>query len=307
MASVPLAFPIVAAANTCSGIQRTVKTKAPAPSMPFRNPRRLLAVSCSSLERFSMCIMRPHRKAKMKRKPGSALLILPPTANLATQQLGGRPFSQRAAQIHKLAEMIGIVVGEEQSLTQYRLTITMGNLGIQIGLRVFHQADYFSQVALKRFYGFIPRSGIGRPRRLRPVAFGKTRRNVLGVAAELQDVPLRDARMLQELPPGVRESGDEGSALCFREILDGIHEMDVRPASFQEVDHVVAQCFVAIARSCFFAGYRLFLGGRPDFFLHIGDSYFSETRTCCGMSGTGCKVVFVKPALPNIFSYCTKV
>jgi len=136
--------------------------------------------------------------------------------------------------------MIGVVVGEQQRLAQNGLSVAVGNLRIQIGLRAVHEADHFLEVAAERFHGFVPGSRVGRPRRLRPVALRKTRRNVLGVAAEFQDVPLRDSRMLQKLPAGVRQSGDEGSALRFGKTLDGIHEMNVRPASLQDVDEVFA-------------------------------------------------------------------
>src|SRR5919108_2580660 len=103
--------------------------------------------------------------------------------------------------------------------------------------------------------------------------------------------------MLQKLPAGVRQSGDEGSALRFGKTFDRVHEMDVRAAPFQKIDEVFAQSFVVVARTCLFPGYRLFLGRWLCFFLHDGDSYFSETRTCCGISGTGRKVVFANPAL----------
>jgi hypothetical protein len=37
------------------------------------------------------------------------------------------------------------------------------------------------------------------------------------------------------------------------------------------------------------------------------DRYFSEIKTCCGISGIWCMVVFVNPASWNIFSYSAKV
>jgi hypothetical protein len=37
------------------------------------------------------------------------------------------------------------------------------------------------------------------------------------------------------------------------------------------------------------------------------DRYFSEIKTCCGISGIWCMVVFVNPASWKIFSYSAKV
>src|SRR6266581_1912884 len=52
MPSEAVAF--AAAPNNSSGIKRTLSTNAPAPSMPLRNPRRLLNNSWLRLEMFSM-------------------------------------------------------------------------------------------------------------------------------------------------------------------------------------------------------------------------------------------------------------
>jgi hypothetical protein len=43
------------------------------------------------------------------------------------------PSPQQAANVYKLAEMVGVVVSHEQSLTQNRLAVPPGNRGEQIG------------------------------------------------------------------------------------------------------------------------------------------------------------------------------
>src|SRR5205807_10320421 len=62
----------------------------------------------------------------------------------------------------------------------------------------------------------------------------------------------------------MRQPGNERSALCFGKAFDGIHEMNVRPASLQKVDEVFAQRFVIVARRGFL------LGGWLCFFFHHG-------------------------------------
>src|SRR5215472_967007 len=196
--------------------------------------------------------------------------------------------------------MIGVVVRHQQGLAQDCLALTMRNPGVQIRLWILHQADHLLEISPKALDGLGPRCSIRGPSCFRPVAFGKSGGNVLGVAAELQDVPLRDPRMLQELPAGMRQSRDKGSAFGLGETLDGVPEMDVRATALQQIDEVFTQFAIVTARA------GLVLACRFGFFLHK-DSYFSESRTCCGTSGMECKLVFANPALPAIFSYCAKV
>src|SRR5713226_3794172 len=106
--------------------------------------------------------------------------------------------------------------------------------------------------------------------------------------------------MFQQLPSRMRQFCDEGATFGLGKAFHGIHKMHVRPASLQQRDKVFAQPTIIVAR--FFL-----LVCRPFYFFLHSDSYVSETRTCCGTSGTECKVVLTKPAVPNIFSYCAKV
>src|SRR5258708_1381241 len=167
-------FALTEAANNCSGIQRTLKTKAPAPSTPFRNPRRLLPICCSFVEMFSIWIISPHSNKRWKEAKGCipSWTILPPSGNLANPACLGRgPVSLRAPQIHELPQMIGVMVRQHQRLAQDRLAIAMRDFCVQIRFWILHQVDHFLQVALESLYGFVPRSVIRRHGRLRPVAF----------------------------------------------------------------------------------------------------------------------------------------
>src|SRR6266849_10297286 len=106
--------------------------------------------------------------------------------------------------------------------------------------------------------------------------------------------------MFQQLPSRMRQFCDEGATFGLGETFHGIHKMHVRPASLQQRDKVFAQRTIIVACSVLLVWHPF------CFFLH-SDSYVSETSTCCGTSGTGCKVVLTKPAFPNIFPYCAKV
>src|SRR5580704_7170635 len=126
------------------------------------------------------------------------------------------------------------------------------------------------------------------------------------VSTELQDVPLCEPRVLEQLPARMRKGVGERSIFPSREAIQRIHKVNVRAPAFKKINQLFAQIAVCIRRRfnpgvlrsflrCLFV--RLFL-------FHSG---FPEISTCCGIPVTGCKVVFAKPVLANIFSYSEKV
>src|SRR5262249_2697010 len=145
--------------------------------------------------------------------------------------------------------MIGIVICQQQRLAQNRLPASVGNLRIQIRLRILHELDHLFQIALKIPYALFPRSVIWRKRCLRPVPPGKIRGDMLRIPAELQNVPLRDSRVLQQLPTGVRQSLGEHTLLALRKPCERIFKMHVRSAAFQQINEVFSQRFVMILLS----------------------------------------------------------
>src|SRR6266404_5531343 len=119
--------------------------------------------------------------------------------------------------------------------------------------------------------------------------------------------------MFQQLPARVRQTRRECAALVGREFFERVHELHVRGAALQQIDQMLAQCgiihtrgraraFSTRAFSC--CAFAALLVGR---FLFLLQADFSETITCCGISGTGCSVDFANPALRNIFSYSENV
>src|SRR6266404_4268896 len=85
--------------------------------------------------------------------------------------------------------VIRVVIGQHQRLAENRLALSVRNRRAQIGLRVFHQLDHFLEVVLEFSHALRPGSFVLRSWGLRPVALGKTGRNMLCVAAEFQQVP----------------------------------------------------------------------------------------------------------------------
>src|SRR5258708_33530286 len=133
---------------------------------------------------------------------------------------------------------------------------------------------------------------------------------MLRVAAEFQDVPLRDSRMFQQLPARVWQTRGDRAAFVGRKFLDRVHKMHVRGAALQYIAHMLAQRHIiararaSSARS--FCARTLFALRFPSCLLFL-QADFSETITCCGIPGTGCSIEFANPALRNIFSYSEKV
>src|SRR5712671_7291654 len=136
---------------------------------------------------------------------------------------------------------------------------------------------------------------------------------MLGVAAELQNVPLRNPRMLQQLPTGVRQARRKRSTLVRWKFFQRIQKLHVSRATLQQIDQVLTQRRIVHAR-----GFSISAGSGSTFpacllaacsrgCLLFLQADFSETITCCGISGTGCSVDFANPAFRNIFSYSEKV
>src|SRR6266481_2966322 len=113
--------------------------------------------------------------------------------------------------------------------------------------------------------------------------------------------------MLQQLPAGVRQTGRKGPTFVRRKLLERIHKVHVRRAAFQHIDQVFAESRIAARARTFSARALLRLGACFSYCLFFLQADFSETSTCCGISGTGCSDKFANPALRNIFSYSEKV
>src|SRR5580698_2193924 len=175
--------------------------------------------------------------------------------------------------------MIGIMIGEQQGFAQNRLSLAVRYFGGQISTRIRHQMDHFEQIALEGRYALVPSLTIGRRRCFWPVTGWKRRRDVFWISAELQDIPLREPRMFEQLPARMRQTIRERSIFLWRESFQRIHEVYVRASAFQQIGDLFAQLAIYIARRLlrYFLG-RFFVSFFDGLFLfHSG---FPEISTC---------------------------
>ena len=137
--------------------------------------------------------------------------------------------------------MIGVVVGQEHRLAGDRLAVAPGDARQQIGPGIFDQRQHRLEICWERFDGIRPCGITGRLVGCRPIPVRPIGRFVLCIAAELEDVVLGDAEVLEEAPGGVRGFARFFAAKRRGEIGDGIVEGDVGVAAFEHFEKVVAQ------------------------------------------------------------------
>src|SRR5207244_13189566 len=119
---------------------------------------------------------------------------------------------------------------------------------------------------------------------------------VLGSAAEFEDVPLRDAPVLEKLPGRMQQPRGSRSAQRRRQILNRIVNVEVGAAALEQVHEVLAEQSAFVSRGFGAWTRRSFLHGAV-----------SDTNTVLGMPEAGCVVVFRNPTLRNMASYSRNV
>lgn len=110
------------------------------------------------------------------------------------------PGGEETADEDELAEMVGVVIGEEKSFVQQRLVIGVRDGRKKIGCGIFDFGGELFQVGVKRSDAVLPGFFVGRFGRFGPIASRKIGRSVLGIERVFDDVPLGDAEMLEEFP-----------------------------------------------------------------------------------------------------------
>src|SRR5207248_3461366 len=150
------------------------------------------------------------------------------------------PGAEQASQQNELAQVVRVVVGEHQRFTQHGLSGAVGNAGKQVGLRVGHEALHDAQVALHLGHARVPGGGLWRGVVLGPVARRPLRRNVLLALRELDDIPLRNADVLEQAPRGKGLPGGSRAPERAGPIGERVPEGDVGVTAAQQLEHVVA-------------------------------------------------------------------
>src|SRR5262245_50164228 len=106
------------------------------------------------------------------------------------------PGAEGTADNNQLSQMVGVVVGNEESLSQDGLSVALRNRREQVRGRVSDQILHRLQIRTESLDASVPRGLIRRGVASGPVAFGERGRDVAGVAGKFQNVPLGDAHVL---------------------------------------------------------------------------------------------------------------
>ncbi|PYO27058.1 MAG: hypothetical protein DMD73_10645, partial [Gemmatimonadetes bacterium] len=156
------------------------------------------------------------------------------------------PGAEQAAQQHELAQMVRVVVGEHQRFAQHGLAAAVRDAGEQVGLWVGHEALHGAEVPLHLGHARLPSGRVGRGVLLWPVARRPLRGDVLRALGELDDIPLRDADVLEQAPRSERLPGGPRAPERGRPIADRVSKRDMGVTAAQQLDHVVAKGAVGI-------------------------------------------------------------
>ena len=111
-----------------------------------------------------------------------------------------RPGSKQAAHQHHLSQVVSVMVGNEQRFPQNCLTLTVRYPRVQVRRWITHQLAHGFEVGLKCLHALVPRHSVRRSLRFGPVSGGPFWRLVLRIPAEFEDVPLRQAHVLDDFP-----------------------------------------------------------------------------------------------------------
>ncbi len=115
------------------------------------------------------------------------------------------PCSQHPPEQNQLTDVIRVVVRHLKRFPQQSLSFAMRQRREQVGFRVGHKFTHRFQIPPESIQTITPSRITRGLRILWPVPGGPLRRNVFRVAAELEHVPLRDAKVFDDLP---------GTVLC---------------------------------------------------------------------------------------------
>ena len=144
------------------------------------------------------------------------------------------------------AEVIRVVIGNEQRFAENSLTRAMRNLGEQICRWISHEIFHLLQIATKLFDRFLPKLRRSYLLLRRPITFRPFRRDVFWIATELEDVPLRDAHVLKHLPRRVRQTFHALAAEFGGKARDEVFEGDVRAFTTKDIERVIAQRLIVV-------------------------------------------------------------
>jgi len=156
------------------------------------------------------------------------------------------PRSKRAADRDDLAEVIGVVIGDEEKRAEAGL-VALARRDQRVEIRgLARQLLELLAFAREGRNRLVPRGRVRRRGMLGPVVVRPFHLvDVLRVHAEVEDVLLRDAHVLEQLPHGMLEPGRAGTALIRRQAVDRLVEAHVRFCPVEKPDQLFTKRFVA--------------------------------------------------------------
>src|SRR5499425_2547320 len=138
------------------------------------------------------------------------------------RRAGSRPVVHDLAKDAELADVIGSVIDDEHRLAQNRLAVAVRDAGVEIRLRMLDEGDHLLQVAVVARDGLVP-VFLGRLRVAGgPIVLGEAELLVVRVPDEIEDVPLCDTDVLEEMPEGVRHMGRSPIDVCAPSVLKNL-------------------------------------------------------------------------------------
>lgn len=145
--------------------------------------------------------------------------------------------------------MVGVVVGDQEGFAEDGLAVPPWDFREQIGFGIADQLFQSGQIDLKRFDAFVPGRGARRGRGFGPVVVRPFGGDVFRVAAEVEDVALRDAQMFEEHPGGMRQALWDFALELRGEIGDDFVKGGVGVAAVEVSGEVFAEGLVLIHES----------------------------------------------------------
>src|SRR5215831_12480493 len=137
---------------------------------------------------------------------------------------GSRPVVHDLPEDAELADVIGSVIDDEHRLAQNRLAVAVRDAGVEIRLRMLDEGNHLLQVAVVARDGLVPVL-LGRLRVAGgPIALREAKLLVVRVPDEIEDVPLCDADVLEQMPEGIRHMGWPPIDVLDGQILHGLRE-----------------------------------------------------------------------------------
>src|SRR6266853_6405009 len=138
--------------------------------------------------------------------------------------------------------MISVVVGEQERFAQDRLAVAVRNFSEEISRGIRNEIFHLFQITAEISDCFLPKFRIAGFVGPWPISFRPFRRSVTFVAAEFENVPLRDPHVLEHLPRSVGQALNPLAATLRLETSEKVFKVDVRVPATQQLQQMFAKC-----------------------------------------------------------------